>query len=74
VRPATVAVALRACVPLCAATEKVTVPLPLPLLPPLMLSHDELSDAVHAHPLPADTLTVTEPPARETAFATGLTV
>ena len=39
-----------------AATEKLTVPLPLPDAPPVIVIHDEAFDvAVHAHPL----LTVT---------------
>jgi hypothetical protein len=38
-----------------------TVPLPCPLAPDLMLSHDDSVDADHAHSRAADTATVAEP-------------
>ena len=40
---------------------KVTEPFPLPLLPELMVIQDALLLAVHAQPLPAETLTVSDP-------------
>jgi hypothetical protein len=39
-----------------------TVPLPLPLAPPVTVSHEVLLEAVHAHPEPAVTVTVVLPP------------
>ena len=41
-----------------AATSYETVPLPLPLAPPVSVIHVALLDAVHAHPAPAVTVTV----------------
>jgi hypothetical protein len=40
-------------------TLKATKPFPLPLLPDVMVIQDALLPAVHAQPLPAETLTVT---------------
>jgi len=41
-----------------AATSYETVPLPLPLAPPVSVIHAALLDAVHAQPAPAVTVTV----------------
>ena len=49
--PSTVMAPLRAA-PLFDATLKPTVPVPLPEPPLVMLIHDALGDAVHAHQLP----------------------
>src|SRR5262249_51591446 len=57
--PAIVIVPLRAA-PVFAATEYVTVPLPVPLLPAVIVIHDALLAAVHAHVV-ADAVTVTLP-------------
>ena len=45
------------------AALKVTVPLPEPVAPPLILSHEALLEAVHAHPLATVTAVVDDPPA-----------
>ena len=58
---ATVIVPLRAAPPF-AATENVTVPLPLPEAPCVMLTKLALLVAVHVHPVPAVTGTDPEPP------------
>ena len=70
-RPAIVAVALRGTVPVFAATENVTAPLPLPAAPAVMFSHADPSDADHVQPPGAVTENVTGPPVRATACATG---
>jgi hypothetical protein len=63
--PAIVIVPVR-CAPLFAATATFTVPLPVPLAPLLMVSHDALVVAFHAHVLPVVTLTLAaSPPAGE---------
>ena len=50
--------------PVLAAMEKFTLPAPLPLAPDVIVSHVALLDALHEHPLPADTATgVPVPPA-----------
>ena len=43
-----------------AATEKVTVPFPLPLAPDVMLSQEALLVAVHVHPVAVVTLLLLE--------------
>ena len=55
-----VAVPVRADVAVLAATDRATVPLPLPLAPLVTVSHDAVLVAVHAHPveLVTDTLAV----------------
>ena len=53
--PATVSVPMRCDVDVLAVALKVTVPLPVPLAPPLIVSHAALLVAVHAHPAPAVT-------------------
>ena len=55
--PAIVSVPLRA-LPVLAATLKPTVPFPLPLVPEVIVSHDALLLAVHAHPLVVVTATL----------------
>jgi hypothetical protein len=57
VRPAIVAVPVRCVVPVFAATEYPTVPLPLPLAPDVIVIHDAELDAVHAQPVVVVTLT-----------------
>jgi hypothetical protein len=60
--PAMESVPLRAA-PVLAAIVKLTVPLPLPLVPVVMASHESLLLAVQAHPAAADTVTgVPAPP------------
>jgi hypothetical protein len=60
--PAMVNEPLREDVPLLAVTEYVTVPFPDPLAPDVIEAQLRLSVAVQAHPLPAVTATVAEPP------------
>ena len=54
-----------------ALTESVTVPFPLPVAPPVMLIQFACSSVVHAHPLPAVTVTDTDPPAAGTFWLVG---
>ena len=54
---------MRCAVDVFAVALKVTVPLPLPLAPPLMVSHAALLVAVHEHPVAAVTAVVDEPAA-----------
>ncbi len=61
--PATVSVPTRWAVDVFAVALKVTVPLPLPLAPPLIVSQAALLAAVHVHPLAAVTAVVDEPAA-----------
>jgi hypothetical protein len=62
VRAATLSVPLRAA-PVLAATLKVTVPLPLFVAPDVIVAHDTLLVADHAHPAAATTATgVPAPP------------
>ena len=61
--PATVSVPTRCAVDVFAVALKVTVPLPLPLAPPLIVSQAALLAAVHVHPLAAVTPVVDEPAA-----------
>ena len=61
--PAIVRVPLWALVPVLAAALKATVPLPVPLVPAVTVSQDALLSALHAHVLPAVTVTLPLPPA-----------
>jgi len=61
VRPATVSVPFRS-FPGLVATRIVTLPLPVPLAPAVIVIHESLLLAVHAHPLDVDTLIVSVPP------------
>ena len=54
---------MRCAVAVLVAALKVTVPLPDPLAPPLILTHGALLVAVHAQPLAAVTAVVEAPPA-----------
>ena len=58
--PAIVSVPVRDVALVFAATEYVTAPFPAPVLPPVIVSHDALLDALHAH-VPADAVTLTLP-------------
>jgi hypothetical protein len=58
--PAIVSVPVREA-PTFSATVKTTEPLPVPVTPDVMVSHGTLLLAVHAQPLPAETLTVPLP-------------
>jgi hypothetical protein len=60
--PPIVIVALRDDVLVLAVALNVTVPLPVPLAPPVIVSHVALLAAVHAQPVPAVTLTEPPPP------------
>jgi hypothetical protein len=60
--PPAVSVADRVLVVVLAATENDAAPLPLPVPGACTVSHDALLLAVHAHPLPAVTLSVPDPP------------
>src|SRR4030095_12447830 len=57
ISPAIVAVPVRAVMPLFAATEKLTVPLPMPELPESMVIQGALLTASQPHPASAFTLT-----------------
>jgi hypothetical protein len=59
--PATVRVPVRSPGAVLAVTPNVTVPLPVPLEPPLIVSQDALLVAVHPHPPPVVTVVVDEP-------------
>lgn len=59
---AIVSVPVRA-TPVFAAALMETVPLPLPLVPAVIVNHDALLAAIHAHPLPAVTVTGPAAPA-----------
>src|SRR5687768_14701749 len=65
--PAAVMTAERCDVPVLAATLKLTVPLPDPLAPPVMVTQVAASVAVHAQPAAALTTKDDEPPAAEAA-------
>jgi len=69
--PATVSVPLRACVEPFVAALKLTVPLPEPLAPLVIVSHPALLVAVHAHPLVAVTAVDPVPPAPGTDWLVG---
>ena len=53
-------------------TLNATEPLPVPLPPEVIVIHDALLLAVHAQPLPADTLTVPVPALSDMATLVGL--
>ena len=72
--PATVSVPVRCEVEVLAVTLNVTVPLPEPLAPPLMVSHAALLVAVHPHPPPAVTPVVEDPAAAVSVREVGDTV
>jgi hypothetical protein len=69
--PSTAKVAPREFVDVLAATEKITVPFPEPLLPEVTLIHVATLVAVQAHPLAAVTLTLPTPPAFEKFMLSG---
>jgi len=50
------------------------VPFPVPGEPEVMLIHAALLMAVHAHPVPAVTLTLPDPPEEETVLSAGAMV
>jgi hypothetical protein len=56
--PAIVSVPVRGVALVFAATEYVTAPFPAPVLPPVIVSHDALLEALHAH-VPPDAVTLT---------------
>src|SRR5437762_3005184 len=58
--PAIVIVPVRDPAPVFAATEYPTAPFPAPALPPVIVSHDALLAALHAH-VAADAVTLTLP-------------
>jgi hypothetical protein len=66
VRPATVADVDRDEVPVCAATVNLTVPLPVPDAPDVILSHELCSEADQLQPVEVVTAKEAEPPARAT--------
>jgi hypothetical protein len=66
VRPPIAIVAVRGEVLVFAAPLYVTVPLPVPVAPPVTVSHVALLVAVHAQPVPEVTPTVPVPPAATT--------
>jgi hypothetical protein len=70
--PAMVAVPVRAVVTVFAATESATVPLPLPLAPLEIVSHDALLVAVHAQPARLVTDTLAAWPAATTLVDVGV--
>ncbi len=57
-----VAVPMRAVVAVLAATDRATVPLPLPLAPLVTVSHEAVLAAVHAQPVGLVTVTLTDSP------------
>jgi len=62
--PAIVAVPVRGCADVLAATERLTVPFPLPLVPLVIVNQLVLLlNAVQAHPVITDTFVDVEPPA-----------
>ena len=65
-------VPVRLPLPLWSPTMNATVPLPLPLVPDDILIQPSSLRAVHAHPDPADTVTVPLPPAADTVRLVGL--
>ena len=74
VRPATVRVPVRSPGAVLAVALNVTVPLPVPLEPPLMLSHAALLVAVHPHPLAVVTVVVDETAQESSDRAVGETL
>ena len=71
--PATVNMPLRCDVEGLAVALNVTVPLPLPLAPPLMVSQVALLLAVHVHPVAAVTAVVDDPAAEVNVAEVGET-
>ena len=69
--PATVSVPMRCAVDVFAVTLKVTVPLPEPLAPLLMVSQAALLVAVHVHPVAAVTAAVDDPAAEASVAEVG---
>jgi hypothetical protein len=69
-RPAIVSVPARAD-PVLLATSTFTPPLPLPLAPDAIVSHDALLTAVHTHPLATLTDVATDPPLEPTFRCAG---
>jgi hypothetical protein len=69
--PPTVTVALRDTLDVLAVALSVIVPLPEPLAPLVIDSHDALSDAVHAQPEPAVSERVAVPPPTATLVVSG---
>ena len=67
-----VAVPVRAVVAVFAATDRATVPLPLPLAPLVTVSHDAVLAAVHAHPVGLVTVTFAACPAATALVDPGL--
>jgi hypothetical protein len=55
------------------ATPTLTVPLPVPDVPEVIVIHGALLDAVHAHALAADTMNVKLPPAVGADWLVGTT-
>ncbi len=55
-----------------ATTEYVTVPLPLPRTPAVMVSHSESLEAIHAQPDGEATFTLPVPPPAETDADAGV--
>ena len=69
--PPTVTVALRDTLDVLAVAVSVIVPLPEPLAPLVIDSHDALSDAVHVQPEPAVSVRVAVPPPTATLVVSG---
>lgn len=57
-----------------AATVNATVPLPVPAAPEVIVIHDAVGTAVHAHPLAVVTVKLPEPPAAGTVAPCGFSV
>jgi hypothetical protein len=72
--PATVNVPTRCAVAVFAVASKVTVPLPFPVAPPLMVSQAASLVAVQAHPVVAATAAVDEPAAAGSVTFVGATL
>jgi len=69
--PAMVSIPVRELAPVFCAAEYVTVPLPVMLPDDVMVIQPALLAAVHAHPVPAVTLTLPDPPEAGTDALTG---
>ena len=72
--PAIVTRPLRCVDAVLAATDIATLPLPMPLAPPVTVSHAAPLDAVHAQPVPAVTDALVVPPAAGAVNESGETV
>jgi hypothetical protein len=70
--PAIVAVPERMVVPVLAATDRATVPLPLPLAPLVIVSHDALLVVAQAQPRRLVTATLVDSPAATALIDVGL--